>query len=168
MALTKRRDTALATRTFEYQPAPEATDHVRIADRSGLFIGGKFVEPKSGKRFPTINPATEETLAEVAEALEADVNRAVEAAAKAQETWARLNPARRARYILRISRIIQERARELAVVETMNGGQPIQESRDVDIPLAAAHFFYYGGWGGKPGGGLPHPSPRPIRALGPG
>ncbi|MDQ6919310.1 MAG: aldehyde dehydrogenase family protein, partial [Candidatus Dormibacteraeota bacterium] len=132
MALTKRRESAIATRGFEYQPAPEATDHVQIADRYGLFIGGKFVEPKSGKWFPTINPATEDTLAQVAEALEADVNRAVEAAAKAQESWARLNPVRRARYILRISRIIQERTRELAVVETMNGGKPIKESRDVD------------------------------------
>jgi aldehyde dehydrogenase (NAD+) len=166
MALTRRRDTALATRAFEYQPAPEATDHVRIAERYGLFIGGKFVEPRSGKWFPTINPATEETLAHVAEALEADVNRAVEAAAKAQETWARLNPARRARYVFRISRIIQERARELAVVETMNGGKPIKESRDVDIPLAAAHFFYYGGWADKLEWAFPNRSPRPIGVCG--
>src|ERR1700737_4302372 len=99
-------------------------------------MGGKFVEPKSHKWFPTINPATEETLAHVAEALEADVNGAVEAAAKAQASWARLSPARRARYIFRISRIIQERARELAVLETLNGGKPIKESRDLDVPLA--------------------------------
>ena len=166
MAMTKRRETALAKQTFEYQPAPEATDHVRIADRYGLFIGGRFVEPRSNKRFPTINPATEETLAEVSEALTVDVDAAVTAAAKAQESWGRLNPARRARYILRISRIIQERARELAVVETMDGGKPIKESRDVDIPLSAAHFFYYAGWADKLEWAFPNRKPRPLGVAG--
>ena len=92
MALTKRRDTALAKQSFDYAPAPEAVDHVKIADRYGLFIGGKFVEPKSGKHFPTINPATEAVLSHVAEALAADVDRAVEAASRAQESWGRLSP----------------------------------------------------------------------------
>ncbi|HVD00137.1 MAG TPA: aldehyde dehydrogenase family protein [Candidatus Dormibacteraeota bacterium] len=166
MAISKRPQSALASRTFEYQPAPEAIDHVRIADRYGLFIGGRFVEPLSGKRFPTVNPATEETLAEVSEALAADVDAAVGAAARAQESWGRLNPARRARYILRISRIIQERARELAVVETMDGGKPIKESRDVDVPLAAAHFFYYGGWADKLEWAFPNCDHRPVGVCG--
>src|SRR5437588_3834887 len=166
MALTRKRDTELARRNFEYQPAPEATDHVSIADRYGLFIGGKFVEPRSNKWFKSINPATEEPLAEVAEAGPADIDRAVEAASTAQESWGRLSPARRARYILRISRIIQERARELAVLETMDGGKPIKESRDVDVPLAAAHFFYYGGWADKLEWAFPNQRPRPIGVCG--
>src|SRR3989440_10285636 len=99
-----------------------------------------MVEPHSKKRFPTINPATEGKLAEVVEADEVDVDRAVKAADKAFDSWARLAPAGRARYLFRISRLLQERSRELAVVETMDGGKPIKESRDVDIPLAAAHF----------------------------
>ncbi|TME19717.1 MAG: aldehyde dehydrogenase family protein, partial [Chloroflexi bacterium] len=101
--MTKRSSTALAEHRFEYEPAPEAIDHVNIAPRYGLFIGGKFVEPRSGKWFPTINPATEEQLSEVSEALKADVDRAVTAAASAQESWGRLKPSRRARYIFRIS-----------------------------------------------------------------
>src|SRR6202158_4408521 len=108
-----------------------------------------MVAPHSKKRFPTINPATEQKLAEVVEPDEVDVYRAVKTADKAFEGWSRLAPSRRARYIFRLSRIIQERARELAVVETMDGGKPIKESRDVDIPLAAAHFFYYAGWADK-------------------
>src|SRR5216684_1316844 len=166
MAIAKRETTELARQTFEYAPAPESIDHVKIEPRYSLFIGGKMVAPHSKKHFPTINPATEQKLSEVVEALEADVNRAVEAAAKAQESWARLNPARRARYVFRISRIIQERARELAVVETMNGGKPIKESRDVDIPLAAAHFFYYGGWADKLEWAFPNRSPRPLGVAG--
>ena len=134
---------------FEYAPAPEATDHVKIASRYDLFIGGEFVRAHSKRRFPTVNPATEEILAEVSEADEVDVDRAVAAAADAFRSWSALPPTRRARYIFRISRLIQERARELAIVETMDGGKPIKESRDVDVPLAAAHFFYYAGWADK-------------------
>ncbi|HAF18494.1 MAG TPA: betaine-aldehyde dehydrogenase, partial [Chloroflexi bacterium] len=122
MAIAKRQTTELAKQTFEYAPAPESIDHVKIEPRYGLFIGGKMVAPHSKKRFPTINPATEQKLSEVVEADEVDVDHAVKAADKAFEGWSRLAPSRRARYIFRLSRIIQERARELAVVETMDGG----------------------------------------------
>jgi aldehyde dehydrogenase (NAD+) len=138
-----------ATPEWEYASAPESTDIVRLDDRYGLFIGGEFVEPKSGRWFPTISPSTEETLAEVAEADAADVARAVDAARDAAPAWRALVPAERAKHIFRIARSLQERAREFAVLETMNGGKPIKESRDVDVPLAAAHFFYYAGWADK-------------------
>ena len=122
---------------------------MRLEDRYGLFIGGEFVEPKSGRWLPTISPATEEPLAEVAEADAADVARAVDAARDAAPGVAGPAPAERAKYVFRIARQLQERAREFAVLETMNGGKPIKESRDVDVPLAAAHFFYYAGWADK-------------------
>src|SRR3982074_1231489 len=167
MAITKKQSGALAKQVFEYAPAPEAIDHVRIQPRYGLFIGGRMVEPHSKKHFPTISPATEKKLAEVAEADEVDVDRAVKAAARAFDSWSRLAPSRRARYLFRISRLIQERARELAVVETMDGGKPIKESRDVDIPLAAAHFFYYAGWADKLEWAFPNRQPRPLGVAGP-
>jgi aldehyde dehydrogenase (NAD+) len=152
---------------WEYAPAPEATDIVRIEDRYGLFVGGDFVEPKSGKYFPTINPATEEVLAEVAEAGPEDVDLAVRAARDAHETtWRSLPGSERAKYLYRIARALQERAREFAVLESMNGGKPIKESRDVDLPLAAAHFFYYAGWADKLEYAFPGRSPRPIGVAG--
>src|SRR4030095_5526660 len=118
---------------LEYAPAPEATDHVTIRSDHGLLIGGRWVEPDSGKRFKTITPATEEVLAEVAEAGEEDVDAAVKAARTAYtRVWSRMSGAERAKYLYRIARILQERAREFAVLETMNGGKPIKESRDVD------------------------------------
>ena len=176
MAIAGRKPTDLAPAAaapdsqaggiFEYVPAPEATDHVKIASRYDLFIGGKFVRPHSKRRFPTVNPATEEVLAEVAEADEADVDRAVTAADDAFRSWSALSPARRSRFIFRISRLIQERARELAVVETMDGGKPIKESRDVDVPLAAAHFFYYAGWADKLEWAFPNRRPRPLGVAG--
>src|SRR5216684_4483817 len=166
MAIAKRETTELARQTFEYAPAPESIDHVKIEPRYSLFIGGKMVAPHSKKHFPTINPATEQKLSEVVEADEVDVDRAVKAADKAFEGWSRMAPSRRARYIFRISRIIQERARELAVVETMDGGKPIKESRDVDIPLAAAHFFYYAGWADKLEWAFPNRKPRPLGVAG--
>jgi aldehyde dehydrogenase (NAD+) len=166
MAITKRQAAELAKHTFEYAPAPEATDHIRIQPRYGLFIGGRMLEPHSRKRFPTINPANEQQLSEVAEADAVDVGRAVAAAGKAFTSWSRLSPSRRARYLFRISRIIQERARELAVVETMDGGKPIKESRDVDIPLSAAHFFYYAGWADKLEWAFPNRRPRPLGVAG--
>jgi aldehyde dehydrogenase (NAD+) len=134
---------------WEYSPAPEATDVVSLRDTYGLYIGGRFADPASGDYFKTINPATEEVLAAVAEAGPEDVDAAVGHARKAFETWAALPGTDRAKYLFRIARIIQERARELAVLETMNGGKPIKESRDVDVPLAAAHFFYHAGWADK-------------------
>jgi aldehyde dehydrogenase (NAD+) len=148
---------------LDYAPAPEATDHVNLRADHGLLIGGRWVEPASGKRFKTINPATEEVLAEVAEAGEEDVDAAVKAARAAYtRTWSRMSGAERAKYLYRIARILQERAREFAVLETMNGGKPIKESRDVDVPLAAAHFFYHAGWADKLNYAFPGRRPAPL------
>jgi aldehyde dehydrogenase (NAD+) len=167
MAIAKRPARELAKpQPFEYAAAPEATDHVRIAESYDLFIGGRFVAAHSRKRFATVNPATEDTLAEVAEADEVDVDRAVSAASDAFRSWSRLAPGRRARFVFRLSRLIQERARELAVVETMDGGKPIKESRDVDVPLAAAHFFYYAGWADKLEWAVPNRKLRPLGVAG--
>ncbi len=131
-------------------PAPESTDHIRIDKKYDLFINGKFVKPKSGVYFPTINPATEEVLTEVAEAGQKDVDAAVKSARKAYDTvWSKLSGKERGKYLYRIARLIQERAKEFAVIESLDGGKPIRESRDVDVPLAAAHFFYYAGWADK-------------------
>ncbi|WP_349294531.1 aldehyde dehydrogenase family protein [Baekduia alba] len=143
---------------WDYSPAPESTDHVRLRDRYGLFIGGEFVEADAYA--PTINPATEEPLAEIAQASAADVARAVDAARAAAPGWAALSGLERGKYVFRIARLIQERARELAIVETLDGGKPIKESRDIDIPLAAAHFFYYAGWADKLAYGVPVPPAR--------
>ena len=135
---------------WQYAPAPESTDHVEIDDQYGLFIGGDFVAPVEEHYFETINPATEETLSSVAVASVADVDRAVKAARKAYNgTWSKLKAADRGKYIYRIARILQERAREFAAIESLDGGKPIRESRDIDIPLSAAHFFYYAGWADK-------------------
>jgi aldehyde dehydrogenase (NAD+) len=148
---------------FDYAPAPEATDHVKIRADHGLLIGGRFVEPASGRHFKTINPANEEVLAAVAEAGEEDVDAAVKAARTAYtKVWSRTSGAERAKYLYRIARIMQERARELAVLETMNGGKPIKESRDVDVPLAAAHFFYHAGWADKLDYAFPGRRPAPL------
>ena len=152
---------------FEYAAARESTDIVRLQDRYGLFVGGAFVEPKSGRYYTTIDPATEEPLAEVAEAGPEDVAVAVEAARHASEhRWRNLAGATRAKYLYRIARQLQERAREFAVLETMNGGKPIKESRDVDLPLAAAHFFYYAGWADKLEYAFPGRTPRPLGVAG--
>ncbi len=150
---------------WDYAPAPETTK-VEIADRYGLFIGGAFVEPASGKHFPSINPATEATLSEIAEADAADVDRAVQAARKALPSWAALPGRERGKYLFRIARRIQERARELAVLETIDGGKPIKESRDVDVPLAAAHFFHHAGWADKLKYATPGRAPKPVGVSG--
>lgn len=135
--------------TFDYAPAPESTSIVNIKSSYDLFINGEFTLGH-GTAFKTINPATEEVLAEIAEADQTDVNAAVAAARKAYEkTWSRMSGADRGKYLFRIARIMQERAREFAVLESMDNGKPIKESRDVDIPLAAAHFFYHAGWADK-------------------
>ena len=148
---------------LDYAPAPEATDHVKLRADHGLLIGGRWVEPASGKSFKTINPATEEVLAEVAEAGEEDVDAAVKAARAAYtKVWSRMPGAERAKYLYRIARVLQERAREFAVLETMNGGKPIKESRDVDVPLAAAHFFYHAGWADKLDYAFPGRRPAPL------
>ena len=152
---------------WQYDPAPESIDHVRIDKRYGLYIGGDFVAPEKGRYFDTVNPATEEKLARVAEAGESDVDRAVKAARKAFEgPWSRMKPAERGKYIYRIARILQERAREFAAIESLDGGKPIRESRDVDVPLAAAHFFYYAGWADKLEYAFPGRKPRPLGVAG--
>jgi len=158
---------SVATPAWEYAPAPESTGIVSIAPSYGLFIGGEFTEPATGGHFATLNPATEEPLAEVAQAGEQDVDRAVAAARAACDgAWGALPGRERAKYLYRIARVIQERSREFAVLESLDNGKPIKESRDVDIPLAAAHFFYYAGWADK----LEHagfgPDPRPVGVAG--
>ena len=135
---------------WSYSPAPESTDHIHIADKNDLFINGEFIPSEKGNYFETINPANEEKLAEVAEADKVDVDKAVKVAREAYDNvWSKMDSAERGKYIYRIARLIQEQAREFAVIESLDGGKPIRESRDVDIPLAVAHFFYYAGWADK-------------------
>jgi len=136
--------------SWSYAPAPESRSAANIANRYDLFINGSWQKPASGKYFDSINPATEEKISEVALADQADVDKAVRAARNAYEkTWSKMHPRERAKYIFRIARMIQEKARELAVIESLDGGKPIRESRDFDIPVAANHFFYYAGWADK-------------------
>jgi aldehyde dehydrogenase (NAD+) len=135
---------------FEYAPAPESRSIVDIKPEYGLFVDGEFVDSADGSPFKTVDPASEEVLAEVAAAGPSDVDNAVAAARRAyQEVWGPMPGAERAKYLFRIARIIQERSRELAVLESIDNGKPIRESRDVDLPLVAAHFFYYAGWADK-------------------
>jgi len=153
--------------SWEYAPAPESRDIVSIDPEYGLFINGEFRPAADGRVFATVSPAAEEKLAMVAEAGQADVDAAVEAARTAYEqVWSRMPGSERAKYLYRIARMLQERSREFAVLESLDNGKPIRESRDVDIPLAAAHFFYYAGWADK----LEHagfgPDPRPLGVAG--
>ncbi|MFF4151815.1 aldehyde dehydrogenase family protein [Streptomyces sp. NPDC001651] len=151
---------------FAYAPAPESRSIVDIAPSYGLFIDGEFTDAADGKVFKTVSPSSEEVLSEIAQAGEADVDRAVTAARKAFEKWSALPGSERAKYLFRIARIIQERSRELAVLETLDNGKPIKETRDADLPLVAAHFFYYAGWADK----LDHAgygaNPRPLGVAG--
>ncbi len=149
--------------SWEFSPAPESTAHIKLKKKYDLFIGGKWVKPKSGIYFKTINPATEEVLAEVAEAGQEDVDLAIKAARKAYtQVWSKLSGKERGKYIFRIARLIQERAREFSVIETLDGGKPIREARDIDIPLAAAHFFYYAGWADKLEYAFPNKKPKSL------
>ncbi len=151
---------------FEYAPAPESRDIARLKPSYGIFVDGEFRAGR-GEAVKTINPADEEPLAEVAEADAADVDDAVAAARRAYDgTWSRLPGSERAKYLFRIARAIQERGRELAVLETLDNGKPIKESRDVDVPTAAAHFFYYAGWADKLGYAGYGPNPRSIGVAG--
>jgi aldehyde dehydrogenase (NAD+) len=162
-----RSDSAAIPTGWDYSPAPESREVVHLEERYGLYIGGQFVEPLSNERYTTIDPAREEPLAEVAQAGKADVDRAVKAAREAYaERWSAIRPSERAKYLFRIARILQERSREFAVLESMNGGKPIRESRDVDLPLAAAHFFYYAGWADKLEYAFPNRRPRPLGVAG--
>ncbi|MFI5889397.1 aldehyde dehydrogenase family protein [Actinoplanes sp. NPDC051513] len=149
---------------FEYAPAPESRSIVEIAPTYGLFVDGEFTDGKG--TFKTINPASEEVLAEVAMAAPEDVDRAVAAARRAFGPWSALPGAERAKYLFRIARIVQERSRELAVLESLDNGKPIKESRDVDLPLVAAHFFYYAGWADKLSYAGFGPDPKPLGVAG--
>jgi aldehyde dehydrogenase (NAD+) len=160
--IEQRPTAAPAPLEWEYAPAPESRDIVSFRERYGLFIGGESVEPRSGQWFATASPADESPLAEVAQAGAEDVDAAVGAARDAFENgWSEIRPAERAKYLFRIARILQERARELAVAESLDGGKPIKESRDVDLPLAAAHFFYHAGWADKLEYAFPNRRGRP-------
>jgi aldehyde dehydrogenase (NAD+) len=155
---------------WEYAPAPESREIARLRSSYGMFVGGEF-SAGSGGSFKTVNPATEEVLAEVADAGEADVDRAVRSARRAFDgSWGRMPGRERAKYVFRIARLIQERSRELAVLESLDNGKPIKESRDVDVPLAAAHFFYYAGWADKLEYAVPASAngrrPRPLGVAG--
>ena len=151
---------------WAYAPAPEDTKHITLQKQYDLFIDGKFVKPNSKKYFDTINPATEQKISEVAEADEKDVDKAVKAARKAFEKWSKISAKERGKYIYRIARLMQERAREFAVIETMNGGKCIRESRDIDVPLAANHFFYNAGWADKLEYAFPNRNPQPLGVAG--
>ena len=152
---------------WDLDPAPESTDHISIKDQYGLFINGKFKKPSSGNYFPSINPATEEKLSMIAEANDKDVNDAVSAARKAYNgAWSKMTAKERGKYIYRIARLIQEKSRELAVIESLDGGKPIRESRDVDVPITAAHFFYYAGWTDKLKYAFPNRNPRSVGVAG--
>jgi aldehyde dehydrogenase (NAD+) len=152
-------------RDWTYAPAPEARDIVQLAERYGHFVGGDWLE--AAETYTTISPASEEPLAEVGQATAAEVERAVAAARGAFENgWSQRSPTERAKYLFRIARILQERSREFAVLESLNGGKPIKESRDVDLPLAAAHFFYYAGWADKLEYAFPNQRPHPVGVAG--
>ena len=151
---------------WEYAEAPESQDHIQINKRYDLFIDGKFEEPQSKKYFQTTNPANGKVLSNVAEASEADVDKAVKAARNAFKKWSGLQAKERGKYIFRIARLMQERAKELAVIESLDGGKPIRESRDIDIPLAANHFFYYAGWADKLEYAFPGRRVKPLGVAG--
>ncbi len=152
---------------WEYAPSLESTSHIQLKERYELFIDGKWVKPSDNRYFSSINPATEEKIAEIAWASDADVDLAVKAARKAYtEVWSVMKPSERAKYIFRIARLMQEKARELAVIETLDGGKPIRESRDIDIPLACNHFFYYAGWADKLQDAFPNKTIQSIGVAG--
>jgi aldehyde dehydrogenase (NAD+) len=163
--LERKQDRAPVPASWDYAPAPEARDLVQLRDRYGLFVGGEWLEPK--ETYATIDPSSEERLAEVGQAGAEEVDRAVGAAREAfDDGWSEIAPAERAKYLYRIARILQERSREFAVLESLNGGKPIRESRDVDLPLSAAHFFYYAGWADKLEYAFPNRKPRPVGVAG--
>jgi aldehyde dehydrogenase (NAD+) len=163
--LEKRSASIAAPTEWDYAPALEARDIVALRERYGLFVGGKWLEP--AETYTTISPATEEPLAEIAQATPEEVHGAVAAAREAfADGWSAQPGSERAKYLFRIARILQERSREFAVLESLNGGKPIKESRDVDIPLAAAHFFYYAGWADKLEYAFPNRRPQPLGVAG--
>jgi aldehyde dehydrogenase (NAD+) len=164
--MTKISDKNIFSASWSYDKAPESTDHIHIKDQYQLFINGNFVKPVEGKYFNTINPANNKVISSIAEASSKDVDQAVLAAKKAFKKWSALSGKERGKYIFRIARLIQERAREFAVIESLDGGKPIRESRDIDIPLAANHFFYYAGWADKLSYAFPNRKVKPIGVAG--
>ncbi len=163
--LERKQERTPVPSEWTYAPAPESRDVVQLRERYGHFVGGEWLEPS--QTYATISPATEETLAEVGQATTEEVDLAVKAARGAFENgWSNLAGSERAKYLFRIARILQERAREFAVLESLNGGKPIKESRDVDLPLAAAHFFYYAGWADKLEYAFPNRKPKPVGVAG--
>lgn len=152
---------------WQYAPAPESSDHIRLEKKYGHFINGEFVAPASGKYFTSYNPSNEKPLADVGKGDARDMDKAVKAAKNAYDkVWKKMPAAERGKYLYRIARMIQERARELAVIESMDGGKPIRESRDIDVPLAAAHFFYYAGWADKIEYAFPGRKPESLGVAG--
>ncbi len=164
--MNKNIDKNVFQASWTYDEAPESTDHIQIKKQYELFIDGKFILPVKKNYFDTIDPSTNKKIASVAEASLEDVNKAVKAARKAFKGWSALTGKERGKYIYRIARLIQERAREFAVIESLDGGKPIRESRDIDIPLAANHFFYYAGWADKLTYAFPNRSPKPVGVVG--
>ncbi len=163
----KKNDTTKAFKaSWTYDEAPESTDHIQIKKQYDLYIDGQFIKPIKGQYFDTINPSNNKKIASVAEASVEDVDLAVNAARKAFKGWSNLSGKERGKYIFRIARLIQERAREFAVIESLDGGKPIRESRDIDIPLAANHFFYYAGWADKLAYAFPNREVKPIGVVG--
>jgi aldehyde dehydrogenase (NAD+) len=163
----KKKHTIDFSSDWNLVPAPESTATIKLKEKYDLYINGKFVAPKSGVYFDTINPANEEVLCQVARANAEDIDFAVKSARKAfNTTWSKLSGKERGKYMYRIARIIQERAREFAIVESLDGGKPIRESRDIDIPLAAAHFFYYAGWADKLAYAFPNRKPKALGVAG--
>jgi aldehyde dehydrogenase (NAD+) len=152
--------------SWDYAPAPESTSHIQLKEKYDLYIDGKWQKPISNTYFDSINPANEKLLAQVAHANERDVDLAVKAAKKAFGSWSKLSGAERGKYIFRIARLMQERAREFAVIESLDGGKPIRESRDIDVPLACNHFFYYAGWADKLEYAFPNRKVEPIGVAG--
>lgn len=164
--MNKISDRNIFNPSWSYDKAPENTDHIQIKDQYELFIDGEFVKPLNPSYFNSINPADGTVISRVAEASSADVDKAVEAARKAFKKWSALSGKERGKYIFRIARLIQERAREFAVIESLDGGKPIRESRDIDIPLAANHFFYYAGWADKLSYAFPNRKVLPLGVAG--
>lgn len=152
--------------SWDYAPSIESTSHVRLKEQYDLYIDGKWVKPASGNYFETVNPANEKVLAKIAHGNAQDVDKAVKAARKAFKEWSKLSGSERAKYLFRIARLMQERAREFAVIETLDAGKTIRESRDIDVPLAANHFFYYAGWADKLEYAFPNRRVSPIGVAG--
>ena len=164
--MAKKEIKSMFKASWSYDKALESTDHVQIDKQYELYINGEFRKPEQGKYFDTINPSNHQIIAKIAEATNEDVNLAVLAARKAYDNWSDLRGKDRGKYIFRIARLIQERAKEFAVIESLDGGKPIKESRDIDIPLAANYFFYYAGWADKLSYAFPNREPKSLGVIG--